>query len=144
MPESRKLYRSEANRVVGGVCAGLAAYLGVDSVLVRLVFAALALINGLGLIIYLIMWLIVPTESNRELVGEDAFRANVDDMTKQVKSLGGSIKNAPHSGVIFGVVLVVIGAMFLLDNFVPSLDPRLIWPIGLIAVGIYLLLTRRR
>jgi phage shock protein C len=143
MSESKRLFRNQSNRVIGGVCAGLGRYLGVDPVLVRLVFVALALVNGLGVLAYLVMWLIVPDETSGEKTGEELFRANVDDMGRQARHLGETFKATPHSGVIIGVVLVAVGGMFLLGNFVDWVSPAIIWSCALIALGAYFLLTRR-
>jgi phage shock protein C len=61
-PEKR-LYRSRSNRVVAGVCGGLAEYFGVDTTVVRLAFA-LGIILGLGslLVVYIVMVFVVPEE----------------------------------------------------------------------------------
>jgi phage shock protein C len=61
---AKKLYRSEKDRVIGGVCGGLADYLEMDSTVVRLVFLLLFFGAGVGLLPYIIMWIIIPTESN--------------------------------------------------------------------------------
>ncbi|MCD4673227.1 MAG: PspC domain-containing protein [Anaerolineaceae bacterium] len=60
--EKRKLYRSEADRMVGGVCGGLGDYLDIDSTLVRIIFVVLALMGGPGFLVYLILLVIVPSE----------------------------------------------------------------------------------
>lgn len=60
--ESKKLYRSMNNKMLGGVAAGLGEYLNIDPTIVRLGFVALALMGGPGIVIYLIMWLVVPPE----------------------------------------------------------------------------------
>jgi phage shock protein C len=60
--EAKKLYRSVKNKMLGGVAGGLGEYLNIDSTLVRLGFIALALMGGPGIVIYLIMWLVVPNE----------------------------------------------------------------------------------
>lgn len=59
--QPRKLYRSTTDRRIAGVCGGLAEYLGVDATIIRLMFLFF-LIAGVGssLILYLIMWLVVP------------------------------------------------------------------------------------
>ena len=62
METSRKLYRSKTDRKLGGVCGGLAEYLGADPTIIRVLFIVLAVFGGAGLIIYLAMWLIVPQE----------------------------------------------------------------------------------
>jgi len=58
--ESKKLYRSQKEKMVGGVCGGLGEFLGVDPTLVRLAFVLLTIFGGSGILIYIIMWLIVP------------------------------------------------------------------------------------
>lgn len=58
--EHRKLFRDTENNILGGVCSGLAAYFNVDSIWIRLAFVVLFFINLVGLIIYLILWVIVP------------------------------------------------------------------------------------
>ena len=60
--ETRKLYRSMSNKMLGGVSAGLGEYLNIDPTIIRLGFVALALMGGPGIVVYLIMWLIVPPE----------------------------------------------------------------------------------
>ncbi|GAP12010.1 phage shock protein C (PspC) family protein [Bellilinea caldifistulae] len=60
--QTKRLYRSRQDRMLGGVCGGLAEYLGLDPTVVRLVFLLLFFLGGQGLLIYLIMWLIVPEE----------------------------------------------------------------------------------
>jgi phage shock protein C len=58
--QTKKLYRSNSDKMLGGVCGGLAEFLGMDPTLVRLGFALLAVLGGPGFILYLIMWIIVP------------------------------------------------------------------------------------
>ena len=60
MEEPRKLYRSRNQRMLGGVCGGLAEYFNVDTTLIRVLFLVLAVFGGSGLLIYVVMWLIVP------------------------------------------------------------------------------------
>ncbi len=60
--QTKRLYRSRQESMLGGVCGGLADYLGLDPTVVRLVFLLLFFLGGQGLLIYLIMWLIVPEE----------------------------------------------------------------------------------
>ncbi len=57
-----KLYRSMTDKRVAGVCGGLAKYFNVDPTLVRLAFVFLALAGGPGVLIYLIMWIVLPCE----------------------------------------------------------------------------------
>jgi phage shock protein C len=66
MPEvesPKKLYRSKTDRMVGGVCGGIAAYFNIDSSLVRLGWILLSLAAGTGLLVYVICWIVIPEES---------------------------------------------------------------------------------
>lgn len=69
----KKLYRSEADKKIAGVCAGLAEYVGLDITLVRIAFVALALMGGPGILLYIILWFVMPEES-------DAFKSKNDDL----------------------------------------------------------------
>jgi phage shock protein C len=142
MSGEKKLYRSQSDRMLGGVCAGLAHYFQVDPLLVRLVFVVLAL-NGLGVLAYAVLWLVVPDEANRELTGEDLVRANADDIRRQAENFGQTLRGSSLLPVIIGAVLVVVGVGFLLNSFVPWLNPGVLWPVALIAIGAYVLLRRR-
>ncbi|OGN93256.1 MAG: hypothetical protein A2Z71_00985 [Chloroflexi bacterium RBG_13_50_21] len=63
-PESRKLYRSRSNRMVVGVCAGLANFFGIDPTVVRLLFAVGTLFGfGSFILIYIVLFIVVPEES---------------------------------------------------------------------------------
>ena len=62
MAQTRKLYRSRTNRKLAGVCGGLAQYFNTDPTLIRVLFVVLALLGGPGLVIYLLMWILVPEE----------------------------------------------------------------------------------
>jgi phage shock protein C len=59
---ARKLYRSQTNRMVAGVCGGLAQYFNVDPTLIRVLFVLLAVLGGSGLLLYIAMWIIVPKQ----------------------------------------------------------------------------------
>ena len=58
----KKLYRSRNNRMIGGVCGGLAQYLGIDPTVVRVIMALVTFVGGMSLLVYLLMWLLIPEE----------------------------------------------------------------------------------
>ena len=62
MAETRRLYRSRTNRKLAGVCGGLAQYFNADPTLIRVLFVVLAVLGGPGLLIYLVLWIVVPEE----------------------------------------------------------------------------------
>ncbi len=59
----KKLVRVEDGRMIAGVCIGLGRYLGVDPTIVRIIFVLLALFAAGGVLLYLILWLIMPMET---------------------------------------------------------------------------------
>jgi phage shock protein PspC (stress-responsive transcriptional regulator) len=67
---AKKLYRSRKNRMIAGICGGLAEYMDVDPIIVRLITLMLVLSAGGGLIAYIVAWLVVPEEPD--------FTVNVD------------------------------------------------------------------
>lgn len=60
MTENKRLYRSRTDKSIAGVCGGLAAYFGIDPTLVRIIFVILTLMGGPGLLLYVVLWLIMP------------------------------------------------------------------------------------
>ena len=59
---TKRLYRPLDGRVVAGVCAGLASYFGIDPTLVRLAFALATVFGGIGILLYLCAWIVIPEE----------------------------------------------------------------------------------
>ncbi len=59
----KRLFRSETDRRLGGVCGGLAEYLDFDVSIIRIAFCVAGLFGGFGIVLYLIMWLVVPNKS---------------------------------------------------------------------------------
>ena len=63
MSTDKRLCRSRSNRTLAGVCAGIAEYYGWDPTLVRVGWIVLTLLGGSGILLYLIMWLVMPEAS---------------------------------------------------------------------------------
>jgi phage shock protein PspC (stress-responsive transcriptional regulator) len=68
----KHLTRSQDDRWLGGVCGGLAQYFGIDSTVVRVIFILLALFIGGGILIYLILWIVIPLEPDDGVVEMEA------------------------------------------------------------------------
>jgi phage shock protein C len=140
--------------MVGGVCGGLALYLGADSTLVRLFFVLLALGSGIGVPLYLLLWVVVPLEGRAEPgTVEGVIRANAADMAQRAWRFGQEVTDTlkpPDSrlALLVGATLVILGTVHFLHNLhVPwlswvSLD--LIWPVLIIVAGAALLLRRAK
>lgn len=77
METTKKLERSVDNRMIGGVAAGVAEYFDLDPTLVRVVWAILFVFGGVGFLLYLIMWIIMP-EKKPEPPAEPAAETTED------------------------------------------------------------------
>ncbi len=62
MVSKKRLFRSKKDRILGGVCGGVADYFDVDPTIVRLIWVLLTLAWGAGLLLYIIAWIIVPEQ----------------------------------------------------------------------------------
>lgn len=61
---TNKLARSDDDRMIGGVCGGLASYFGIDSAIVRLIFV-LAVLSGVSPLVYVVLWIVLPEAESR-------------------------------------------------------------------------------
>jgi len=126
----QRLYRSRDDRVIGGVCGGIGQHLGVDPVFVRIAAVILAFAGGAGIVLYLVGLIAIPEEPP-------------EGVTRPASTTGPS--ETTSGAVVLGIVFVVLGAIFLIDELWPDvLSWRYVWPIGLIAVGLAILLRGRR
>lgn len=62
MNEVRCIYRSRINRKIAGICGGLGKYFAVDPIIFRLVWLGLFFLGGVGLILYIIAWIVIPLD----------------------------------------------------------------------------------
>lgn len=109
-PADKKLVRDSRRKVLGGVCAGLAYYFGVDPVWTRLIFALLTLGYGGGLLLYIILWIVLPVDGNLE--EQSSVKKMYRDREKKV--LGGV---AGGIAAFFGIDLVVVRILFVMAAF---------------------------
>jgi phage shock protein PspC (stress-responsive transcriptional regulator) len=129
----RRLERRTADRVIGGVAGGLADYLNVDPLLIRVGFAGLMLFSGAGLPLYLLGWLFIPASGRADSIAMSSLRELL-----QHRALV----------VALGVLLVLL---FLISPVREGLEsayyytpPELFWALGIAIVGVLLLLPRGR
>ncbi len=149
-----RLYRSRTNAMVGGVCAGLGQYLGIDPFLVRLFFVLLALGNGAGVLIYLILWIALPQDGQAEgATFEETRRAGGDEIGQKAREMADDLRRAvtqpnPQAALLIGAALVLLGVVFLLGNlnlpWLYWLDLDTLWPALLILCGGLLIWRRRK
>lgn len=122
---TRRVYRSRDDRVIAGVGGGLGHYLGIDPVLVRLAFVALA-VAGVGVLLYIVAWIAIPEAPTS---GEAPVRPEAS-------------RGPSGAQLIVGSLLVMLGVFFLIDWVIPV--RRLLVPLAIIAVGIAIMATGRR
>jgi phage shock protein C len=91
-----RLYRSRSQKMIAGVCGGLGEYFDVDPVLIRLLFVVTAFISGVGILAYLVLWIVVPFEGD-ESPRMDALKRDFDDISGRVREYVDSPK-APWMG----------------------------------------------
>jgi phage shock protein C len=118
-----RLFRSGTDKVIAGVCGGLAQYFNIDPALVRLAFVVFALVGGASVLLYIVLWIAVP-------VGTGVPALSLGDRGHEM----------------LATVLIAIGALWLLANIgaFSFIDWRIAWPLVLIAGGAALLFRRVR
>jgi phage shock protein PspC (stress-responsive transcriptional regulator) len=119
-PADRRLYRSNTDKVVAGICGGLGEYFAVDPLWFRIGFVLLALGGGSGLLIYLLLWLIVQPQPA-------GYSPRAD------------VRGRMTGAAVIGIVLVVVGTIALLNTMAPSLG-QYFWPLILLVGGLALVL----
>jgi phage shock protein PspC (stress-responsive transcriptional regulator) len=86
-PGHHRIYRDTDNRIIGGVCAGMGAYWDLDPLIMRIIFIALVLAGGLGVLIYLILYIVLPeartTAQKIEMKGNPVNIHNIKDSVKK-------------------------------------------------------------
>jgi phage shock protein C len=120
----KKLYRSNRDKMVAGVCGGIAEYFDVDSSLIRLLWVLLIIFGGSGLLLYIIGWVIIPER-------EDLSQPHTEDRDL--------IPQDSKTNTLFGVLLIGLGAVLLFDHFFPWRSLARYWPVVLIVVGVIMI-----
>ncbi len=155
----KKLYRSKKDRIIAGICGGLGEYFNIDPVLVRVVFILLAFANGFGILLYIILMVILPSESEIEhseakplpnmpaSSGEKSAMnifARPEPQPEPGKEINPEIAREPVKSVfsskrnLIGTVIIIIGLIIFLDNFLPIfswLSWKMIWALSIIFLG---------
>ncbi len=123
----KRLYRSNNETKVAGVCSGLGQYFQIDPTLVRLFFVFLAFYNLLGVWVYLVLALLVPK-------APEGMEFSVNEI---------ALKDNPEAKRLIGAAMVALGVLALISELNISwfrwLDYNLLLPIIMILVGLVLL-----
>jgi phage shock protein C len=152
--ETKRLVRSRSDSVVGGVCGGLGVYLSIDSTLVRLFFVLLAFAEGIGILLYFVLWVVVPREDRVEgATLEENVRSGAEEIAERARELGEELQTgvkmpSHRTGLFIGLGLIIIGGYYLLDSlniyWLSWFKWGVIWPVLVIVAGILLLVRRVR
>ena len=144
MPEPR-LMRSDTDRIIAGVCGGLAVYLGVDAVFVRLALILLVFASGVGIPIYVILMLIMPSESSLHKPPKEVMQDNMSEMGDMLTDSVQRLRQHPNGPTIAAALLILLGLYFLLNNLgvLSGVGLGIIGPVILIGFGIFWLLRRQ-
>lgn len=147
----KKLYRSVTDKMIGGVCGGLAEYFAIDPVIVRLIFVLAVIFGGSGILAYIILWIVIPqkpyiiTPFNNEQTKNNSTATNDEKKTENAQSNMNFGYDKPQNNktIFAGAFLIVLGGIFLLDNFVPRFHFGDFWPLILIGLGIAIILNAK-
>ncbi len=157
---NKTLHRSQTDKIIAGVCGGLAEYFEVDSTIIRLLFILVVALGGSGGFLYLILWLLMPKgpkesalvteEKIKEFAGDLKEKAQEfkEDIMKRCDGVHGhhhETSGGQHH--FFGWFLLVLGIAFLVNNLVPSwmhLQMVKFWPLILIAAAVLMIANSRK
>lgn len=135
----QRLARSDSDKVIAGVCGGIAMYLQIDPSLVRIAFLLLIPASGIGPILYFILMVIMPRESNLNTAPRAYVHENLASIGQTVSASFDKMNQSGKRPVAGGVVLVILGAFFLLNNL-SWFDAGIFWSLLLVGAGLFILL----
>jgi phage shock protein PspC (stress-responsive transcriptional regulator) len=129
--QQHRLYRSQTNKIIAGVCGGFGEFLDIDVTIVRLVWILLTLLGGSGIIIYILAYFIIPLKP-----------IDAGETTQQTQTDLSATK-------VFGIIFIIVGAVILLDNLDIfsfhrwwDMSWEYVFPSLLILTGIYFITKR--
>lgn len=134
---TKRLYRSREHAMIGGVCAGIAEYFDIDPSLVRLALVLLFFAGGVGILAYIVAWIIVPQKPlitaapSAETTSEEPTTTTHSDSVEEI--------NRPR--FVFGIILIVLGGLFLMGSLHVWhwFSFFRLWPLILIIIGIMII-----
>lgn len=154
----KKLFRSRTDKVVAGVCGGLGDYFSMDPLIFRVLFLALLFAGGSGFWFYIILAIIIPKEplfgqTQPGMDPKSQFNDFVADVRSSAQHWAGEMKkegqdshNRENRRVWFGIILVVIGAIALVNILFPQpwIKWSVVWPVLLIFFGLAIVTKKNR
>lgn len=139
--QTKKLYRSRTNRVISGVAGGLGEYFDIDPVIFRILFVLFLLVGGFALILYIILILVIPLESEQ---GIGKKKTQSGKGAQKSGSKGKEEKSQFTAKRLIGLIVVLFGIVILISNLF-SLNWGwfrwgIFWAIIIIIIGSFFLL----
>jgi len=145
------LFRSTTDKVIGGVAGGIAKYFKSDPTIFRILFLLAAFFGGGGVLIYIILWIALPEDYSQNIYGQN-FSPNEakDDVVEQDPKTDSKVdppqyipnfqeKSFDNGSLIAGLIMIVIGGIFLIVNYIPRIYFADLWPLILVVAGIALI-----
>ena len=148
-----RLYRSRSDRMLFGVAGGMAEWLDLDPSLVRIVWALLILAGGVGLLLYIVAAIVIPEEplgapgaaaagtaagatsgAGTTADASPGASADADWQARRAARRAARNERRGNGAMIFGLILVLVGAWFLIDRYL-NIDSALLFPAVLIVIG---------
>jgi len=142
---TNRVTRNESDKILGGVASGIARYINVDPLIIRLAFVALVLGEGLGIVIYLVLWILIPSEKSTQQDTKKVISENAKDIEHQAEQITNNMQkntNKNTAKIILGSVLILIGLLIQLNILGLSIDFSWAWPIIIIAIGLIIIFKR--
>lgn len=121
--------------MISGVCAGIANYLNIDPTIIRILFLISLFSWGAGVLIYIICSIVIPIAPG----DNDPYDYTLNEEDK--RSHLATLANHNNARIIFGIILIIIGAISILEKIFSWFEFDLIWPITIIGIG-FLILTK--
>lgn len=129
----RKLYKSSNDKVFAGVCGGIGEYFGVDSVIIRLIWVVFTLMAGAGLIAYIIAAIIIPEKNSNRSSGDTYYNSEETEPARHSSGMPA-----------LGIILIILGGIVLLKNFIPWIPEEIFLAALLIGLGIFFITKKNK
>ncbi len=146
---SKRLVRSKKDRMVAGVSSGLAEYFDIDPIIVRLLFVLVTFTIGSGIIIYIVLWIVMPEEGDEDMSGSDVVKKNTKEFEKTVDRMANDKNNQNTVKLFFGLSLTLFGVYLVFANLglIQWLNLGWLfsnfWPLILIFIGLTILVGKK-
>jgi len=130
----QRAYRLRKGKVIGGVCSGIAEYFDIDPVLLRIGFAVSFFMYGTGFLLYIILLIALPYKDEISEYSHETDDSETEKSSFENDYYNGSNRKAKRN-LVGGIVLIVMGLIFLAHNYIPEVDFSDLWPLVLVAIG---------